>query len=127
MSDGNPVTHPAPVEMLMEWEGPAVYAPGALFEEGEVAQQATDANTAALAAWVSVTALSSTTGNPAYEAIKQKVLGVLAAWRRRFGQAKIDEVKQQLFLQMQQHRRNARITDEELRERIERLFAEIQA
>src|SRR5437016_2932427 len=106
MNEINRVTHASPVEMLAEWEGPAVHEPGVLFEERQAEGLPVDADTAALAGWIAVTALSGVIGNSAYDAIKKKVLGVLAGWRRRFGQPKIDEVKQQLFVQMQQHRKN---------------------
>ena len=126
MSEPKPVAHAAPTEILTQWEGPAIHEPGVLFEEAEGEHLGGAVEVAALAAWIAVTALSGVIGNATHEAIKKKVLGVLSAWRRRFGQPKIDEVKQQLFLQMQKHRNNRKITDEELRERIELLFDEIQ-
>jgi hypothetical protein len=126
MSENKCVTQPATIEMLAEWQGPAEHEPGVLFDEKQAEHLAVDADTANLAGWVAVTALSGVIGNAAYEAIKRRVLGVLTAWRRRFGQAKLDEVKQHLFAQMLHHRKNPKITDEGLRERIELLFDEIQ-
>src|SRR5436305_9554259 len=125
MDDKKPVAEAAPVEMLAEWEGPAVHEPGVLFEERQAERLTLDADAAAIAGWIAVTALSGVVGNAAHEAIRNKVRGVLAAWRQRHGQPKLDQVKQQLFLQMQQHRKNPKITDEELRERIELLFLDI--
>jgi hypothetical protein len=125
MSEPNPVAQAAPIEILAEWEGPAIPAPGVLFENAQAEHFSVEADAAALAEWIAVTAISGVVGNTVNEAIKRKVLGVLAAWRRRFGQQKIDEVKEQLFLQMQQCRNNRKITAEELQGRIESLFANI--
>jgi hypothetical protein len=86
-----------------------------------------ESSVAELAAWIAVTVLSGVSGNPAHNAIRAKILGVLSAWRRRFGQAKIDELKQQLFQQMKGYRNHRKITDDALRGRIERLFQEIPA
>jgi len=112
--------------MLAEWQGPAENEPAVLFDEKRAEHLAVDADTANLADWVAVTALSGFVGNAAYEAIKRRVLAVLTTWRHRFGQAKLDEVKQHLLVQMQHHRKNPKITDEDLRERIALLFDEIQ-
>jgi hypothetical protein len=127
MSENKPVTHAGPVDMLATWEGPAIPAPGILNDDREAKQLAVDGDTVALAAWVGVTVLSGGVGHSAHDAIKRKVLDVLAAWRRRWGQEKIEAVKQQLLLQMQQRRKNPKTTDAELRERIERLFHEIES
>ena len=35
MSEPNPVVQPALVEILAEWEGPAIHEPGSLFEEAQ--------------------------------------------------------------------------------------------
>src|SRR6266436_5247535 len=98
------VAHAAPIEMLAEWEGPAVYEPGVLLEENQIEQLALGADSAAMASWIAVTALSGVPGNKASEAIKNKVRGILAAWRQRHGQPKLDEVKRLLFQQLQAHR-----------------------
>jgi hypothetical protein len=126
MKQGGPFAQPVNVEMLAEWEGTAIPAPGVLFEEQHAEHLSLSADAAELAAWIAVTVLSGVVGNSAYEAIKAKVLGVLKGWRQRFGQAKIDEVKKRLFEEMQKHRNNRKITDEELRERIELLFDEVR-
>src|SRR5688572_22723646 len=99
-----------PIEMLEEWEGQAIPAPGVLFEERQAAHLATEQDVPALAGWIGLT-LFSGIGNSAYDVAKKKVLDVLTSWRHRFGQEKIDEVKQQLFQQMEERRRNLRITD----------------
>ncbi len=126
MDEKKVIAHAGPVEMLAEWEGPAIHEPGVLFEEQHAEHLALDADAAALAGWIAVTALSGVVGNATYEAIKNKVRGVLAAWRQRHGQPKLDEVKQKLFERMQQHRQNPKITDAELLERVELLFLDMQ-
>jgi len=122
MSEPNPLAHAAPVEILMQWEGPAINEPGVLFEEAQVNHLGAEVDVAAVAGWVAVAAISGVVGNATHEAIKEKVLDVLSALRRRFGKAKIDEVKQHVLLQVQKHRNHRKITDEELRERIDLLF-----
>jgi hypothetical protein len=126
MNEPKAVAHAAPVEILTQWEGPVIHEPGVLFEETRAEHLGVTAEVVAVAAWIAVTAISGVVGNSTHEAIKKKVLGVLAAWRRRFGHAKLNEVKQQLFLEMQKHRTNRKITDDELRERIDLLFDEIE-
>ena len=123
--DEKKVARAGPIEMLAEWEGPAVYEPGVLLEESQVEQLALGADAAAMASWIAVTALSGVPGNNASQAIKNKVRGILAAWRQRHGQTKLDEVKRLLFQQLQAHRNNRKITDEDLHERIELLFREM--
>jgi hypothetical protein len=113
------------VEMLAEWEGQAVHHPGVLFEESQAEQLSGVDDVAAIAGWIAVSALSGVVGNSAYEPVKRKVIGFLEGWRARFGQLKLDEVKKQLFVEMQKHRKNSKITDQELQERIELLFDEI--
>src|SRR5437660_3239855 len=92
MNETNPEGHVGPVEMLAEWEGPAAHEPGVLFEDRQAEHLAVEGDAVALTGWVAVSALSDVVGNSAYEAIRNKVLGVLAGWRRRFGQEKLDEV-----------------------------------
>ena len=127
MSEPNPLAQavPADIEILAEWAGPVVAAPGVLYEEEQAERLGVEADVAGLAAWIAVTALSGEGGNSVQEAIKRKVVGVLAAVRRRFGQSKIEAVKQELLLQMQQCRHNRKITEEELKGRIDRLFDDI--
>jgi hypothetical protein len=122
MSEPNPVAQAAPIRMLAEWEGPAIPAPGVLLDEGQVEQLSVEPDVAALAAWIAVTAMSEANDNPAHEAIKQKARGVLAASRQRFGEVKIDEIKQELLRQMQQYWNQRKLTDDELRVRIDQLF-----
>jgi hypothetical protein len=127
MREGSTVAQAGSLEILTQWEGLAIPAPGVLYEKTLAEHPDMAGDVSALAAWIAVTALSSVNGNSTLEALKKKVLGVLSDFRRRFGQAKINEVKNSLYEQMQQNRNNRKLTDEELRERIESLFAEIQA
>ena|SRR5579885_2989842 len=114
-----------PLEMLTECEGQAIHHPGVLFEESQADRLSGAEAVEAVAAWIAVTAVASVVGNSAHEAIKQKVIGFLKGWRARFGQAKIEEVKKQVLLEMQQYRTNRKISDQELQERINLLFHEI--
>jgi hypothetical protein len=115
--------HVADIELLTSWEGPAEHAPGVLFEEYNMLGEPALVE---FAAWVGSVAISGVIGSVAYDAIKAKVLGVLTAWRRRKGQARLDELKQQVFEEMKKHRANGKLTEEELRTRIEALFAEVR-
>ncbi len=122
MNDNSPTGHASPLEIVAQWEGPAIHEPGVLSDERQLAAGSDDAE---LVAWLSHTAASSAIDNPAYAGIRAKVLGVLSAWRWRFGQDRIDAIKQLLLQEMEKYRAHRKITDEELRERIERLFAEV--
>jgi hypothetical protein len=113
------------VEILAEWEGQAVHHPGVLFEDREAEYLGAVEDIAAIAGWIAVTALSGMVGNSAYDGVRRKVVGFLKGWRARFGQAKVDEVKKQLVVEMQRYRKNSKITDQELSARIELLFHEI--
>lgn len=127
MKEASTVAQAGSLEILAQWEGPAIPAPGVLYEKTLAEHPEIEGEAPPLAAWIAVSALSSVNGNSTREAIKKKVLGVLSDWRRRFGQSKIDEVKKSLYEQLQQERNNRKLTDEELHKRIELLFAEIQA
>jgi hypothetical protein len=126
MNETSPTGHTSPQEILAQWEGPAVHEPGALFEDRQAEHLSAGSDVAELVSWLAVTAFSGVLGDAAYAGLRAKVLAVLTAWRRRFGQVKIDEIKRQLLVQMQQFRNNGKITDEELRERIEHLFDEVR-
>src|SRR5262245_41428602 len=117
----------ADVEMLAQWEGPAEHAPGVLFEEsGQDGMLSGEVGLLDLAGWVAVTALSGVVGNTAYAAVKDKVLGVLTAWRRQKGQAKLDALRHQVFEEMRKHAPNGKLTEEELKARIDAFFEEIR-
>jgi hypothetical protein len=116
------MAHADPVEMLAEWEGPAIPAPGVLFEEKQVENLSQTDDVAELVSWLAVTAFSRGAGNSASQVMNAKVLEVLTGWRRRLGEAKINEVKERLFQEMQKYRAKRKLTDEEVRERIRSLF-----
>ena len=125
MNEGKPLGFSSPIEILVKWEGPAVHEPGVLFED-KYGQNPLDAEPAELVGWIAVTALSGMVAHPVHQAIRKRVLGVLAQWRRHFGQAKIDEVKQLLILEMQRWSARGKVSNEEMRRRIDLLFSEIQ-
>jgi hypothetical protein len=126
MSEPNSVGHTDSLEILAQWEGPAIHEPGVLFGENGAEHLSPGADVAELAAWIGLTVLSRETSDATHEAMKAKALEVLSTWRQRFGQAGLDEVKQQLFQQTQMYRAHRKITDEQLRERIERLLEAIR-
>ncbi len=121
----NPAGQTSPDQVLARWEGPAIHEPGVLSEDRQAESLAAGSDVAELVAWLAVTALSGASGDAAHAAIRAKALGVLSAWRVRFGPAKVEEVKQQLLAHMQQYRGSRKLTDGELRERVERLIEEI--
>ena len=122
MNEPNRFAQAAPIKMLAEWEVQAIPAPGVLVDERQVEQLSVEPDVSGLAAWIAVTAISGATGNAVHDAMRKKVRGVLTTCRQRFGQPKIDEIKQELIRHMQQYRSRRKITDEELLARIERLF-----
>jgi hypothetical protein len=127
MNDNSPTGHTSPLEILAQWEGPVVHEQGVLLGEMDAEHLSTRIDAGELVAWLAATALSATSHDPAYPAIRAKVFTVLSAWQQRVGQDKMDEIKRQLLLHMEQFRKYGKITEEELRERIERLFAEVPA
>ena len=122
----NPVGRTSPDEILAQWEGPAIHEPGVLSEDREAERLSAASDIGELVAWLAVTALSGAIGDAAYAGIRAKVIEILSAWRRRLGQVKMDEVKQQLLMRMQQYCNSRKVTEQELCERVERLFAEIR-
>jgi hypothetical protein len=78
-----------------------------------------------LAGWVACAALSGLQGDAISDAIRTKVQGTLGSWCRRHGQAKLDELKQTVTEQMQNQRADGKLTEEELRQRIDAFFNEI--
>jgi hypothetical protein len=125
MNESKPVHEIAPAEILASWEGPAIHEPGVLFEEKTANHAPTETDTAELAAWIAVTALSVPVGHPARQAIEAKVVGVLITWRQLYGQPKIAEIRQELVRHLQNYRNQRKITDEELNKRVEALFDQI--
>ena len=74
-----------------------------------------------LAGWRCV-AVSGVIGNATYEATKRKARHILDCWRQHHGKAKVDEIKQRVYERMKPHQASGKLTDEELRKRIEALF-----
>jgi len=124
MKEPDASTKTEPVELLAEWNEQAIAGPGVSFGTTP-APDLPDLGLADTVAWIASTAITGAIGGATYDAIKLKVLGVLRAGRRRFGQPKIEEIKQEVFRHMQQHRLNHKVSDEELRTRIDRLFSEL--
>jgi hypothetical protein len=117
-----------PMEIVAEWQGQAIVEPGVLYDERIAEHLASDGDVAPLVAWLAVTVIPCVVGNTAHDASKaihEKALAILRAWRRRFGQRKIDEIKGDLLEQMRKHLPNGKITDEELHKRIDGFLDEV--
>jgi hypothetical protein len=125
MKENTPVVNVAVSEMLEEWEGPAILEPGVLFDPSQREHLAGEADIVAIASWVGITVLRTPLNQAAYDAKKKEVLSFLSRWRKRHGQAKLDEVKQQLFDLVQKRRNHRKMTEAETHNRIESLFDEI--
>lgn len=125
MSELNPIGQPGPIEMLAEWQGPAIPAPGVLLDEKQEEQLLTSGDAAVLAAWIAVRALPDRGNNGIHEAIRAKVRNTLINWRDRFGSVKLDEVKQHLLQRVQEHIANAKATAAELARQVDALFQEL--
>lgn len=117
----------AHIESVAQWEGKAIPAPGVLFKEPDGNSTLADGEQmASLAAWVAVTAMSEPTGSSVSEAIKLKVVNALKVWRQRLGETKLDELKQNVLQEMDNHRRNGKLTADQLRKRVDQFFNAIQ-
>jgi hypothetical protein len=115
------------IELLPVWDGPVEHAPGVLFEEpSNEGMLFDDAGLLSFAAWVAVTALSGIIGNTAFVAIRAHVRAVLNAWRREEGKDQLNRLKDHVLTEMQKHRPNGKLTEQELKERIDTFFEEIQ-
>lgn len=125
MRTPNTPAEPGPIEMLAQWEGPARVEPGALLEPRQAHDLVAREDMAGVAAWVAVTAVAGSADNHATEEIREHVLSVLTAWRRRFGQTKTDDLKQQVYELIRTKGPKRKISDEELTQRLNSLFARI--
>ena len=106
--------HTGPVEILSEWEGPAIHEPGVLFEE-QKAEHLTLVRGRCRLRWLAgAVAVSGVIGNATYEATKRKARHILDCWRQRHGKAKVDEIKQRVYEHMKPHQASGKLTDEEL-------------
>ena len=115
----------AAVDFQFSWEGPAEHAPGVLFDLPND-MMPFDVALADLAHWIAVAAMSGVVGNLATDAIRAKVRALVAAWRQLHGQAKTEELKQHVTKEMMKHRANGKLSEDELRQRIDAFFKEIQ-
>lgn len=123
----NTVSPVADIEFIAQWEGEAEHAPGVLFGETiSDGMLGVDVNLLDFASWVALAAVSGVMGNSTYGALKAKVLGVVTAWRRQKGQAKLDELKEFVFQEVQKHAPNGKLTLEELNARIDTFFSQIR-
>lgn len=125
MNEPTPATHIAVSEMLLEWEGPAILEPGVLFDPSQSDHLSGEADIIAIASWIGLSVLPTPVDKAEYDAKRKEVLDFLSRWRQRHGQAKLDAVKQQLFLRIGENGTRRKITEAELRKRIESLFDEI--
>ena len=112
----------APVEMLAEWEDSAELNSAVFAGPQELDAFLADANREAAADWIGVRVFPATAGDPAGDAIRAKVVGFLAAWRQRHGQAKLNDVKEKVL----QAYARGKADPEETRRRIDALFAEAE-
>ena len=126
-----PSTHgratPGPVEILSEWEGPAIHEPGVLFEEQKAEHLTFGADVAAFVGWLALVAVSGVIGNATYEATKRKARHILDCWRQHHGKAKVDEIKQRGTEHMKPHQASGKLTGRRIAQRIEALFEGMQA
>lgn len=111
-----------PVEILSEWEGPAIHEPGVLFDAQKAEHLTFGADVAAFVGWVALAAVSGVVGNAAYDATRQKARHILDSWRQRYGKAKVDEIKERVYEHMKPHLASGKLREEELRKRIDALF-----
>jgi hypothetical protein len=115
----------AAIDFQFSWEGPAEHAPGVLFDLPNP-MMPFDVALPDLANWIAVAAMSGVVGNLATDAIKAKVRALVAAWRQLHGQAKTEQLKQHVTKEMMNHRANGKLSEEELRQRIDAFFKGIQ-
>src|SRR6267378_7603595 len=92
MNDSDAV--PAPIEMLLEWEGPAQLNPPVFADQTTLDGYLADPSRIGDAAtWIAVTVSAALLGNGAYDGGTAKALGFLSAWRQRHGTDKLNELK----------------------------------
>jgi hypothetical protein len=125
MSNDNPAAQIGPLEIIAEWEGPPIPAPGVLFDAHQAAHLSPTDDLSELIAWIAIVAFPSGPDPPAHERARAKVREVLSAWSCRFGPGKLVELQDRLFAHMQKYRDQRKITDDELHRRIQLLFKEI--
>jgi hypothetical protein len=95
MSD--PSLHAAPLEVLFDWEVPAINTPANAGPEELAGFLADPGSIASAAVWVRATIAYTVFGRTLNEAFAAKVDAFLAAWRNRHGREKLEELKQQVL------------------------------
>lgn len=120
MAESNVPSGPAPIEMLAEWEGPAIHNPTLFAGPKELEGFIADARIGEAATWVASTGGSPFVSADEHPELKAKVVDFLTAWRQRHGPAKLDELKQQVFRRFERGKADPAAT----RRRVDALFAE---
>jgi hypothetical protein len=118
----------APITLIGEWQGPAVNHPALAGDdttlEGFLADPAT---LPSVAIWVAVSIASAVLGPVPSNPVNPKVIPFLDAWRRRHGQAKLDELERQVLEQLKRGKAPTDILPEEVCRRTSALFDRIAA
>ena len=71
--NSNSIGESVPVDILAEWEGPAIPALGIFFELPNIEHAGVEVDVAALVAgWIAVTAISGEVGNTVHEGLKKE-------------------------------------------------------
>ena len=123
MSNTNTPSVPEPIEMLAEWEGPAILNPILFAGPKELEEFLADPGRIGEATvWVTFYSRSAIANNTTDAPFKTRVVGFLADWRRRHGPAKLDELKQQVLRKYER----GKADPAETRRRIDALFAEAE-
>jgi hypothetical protein len=120
MNDSKP--GPLATEMLLDWEGAAQHNPAAFAADKTVEGYLADPGLIAEAsAWVAGAMAGGVLGNAAYEAVKAKVSGFLAAWRQRHGVKKLDDLQDKVLHAIRTHH-DGNHMDDELEKHLKLLF-----
>jgi hypothetical protein len=93
----NPHPGVAPVEMLLEWEGPAINDPATAGSKEPADFMDETVTLASAAIWVTITIGQAVLGSSVYETLKARLISYLAGRRSQQGQKKLDELKQQVL------------------------------
>jgi hypothetical protein len=118
-------------ELQIAWEGPALLAPGVVFQQKHREVNLIDVNPDdtpldVIANWVAIIALSGWTGHAAHEKNKARVRNALIAWSHQKGPGWLNTLKQGVVADMMKHQPNGKLTKEQLLARINGFFSEIQ-
>ncbi len=113
---------PAPITPIAEWNGPALNNP-ALAGDGETLERflSDPCSVPTAAIWLAVMLGASVSPNGSDEIVAKKVGPFVAAWRGRHGEAKVDELKQQVIAELKKGKVQG--SEAEIRRRVETLFS----